>query len=125
MRRAMATYACAIASAKGHFVMNTPATIRIGAGQSQWLHVEPGLVLVGLAGIATVTDAPRWMSETPVQARAAIHAGQAHAVEARGWVQLSAERPAELSCMQTAAASRTPRPALADLLRTLARRAFA
>ena len=104
--------------------MHTPS-IRLSPGQSQWLLGEPGLTLVGMAGIATLTGSTRWLGETLWQPRVAIHPGQAHAVEARGWVQLSAERPAELLCVQATASSHSPRPALANLLRTLARRAFA
>jgi hypothetical protein len=104
----------------------TQSRIRLGRGESFWLSVKAGTVFVGLSGSVVLTEAPRWLADTTWRAGVPVHVGQAHAVDAPGWVQLRADAPAELLCVRGhAAPERAARLNLAGWLRTFARHTLA
>lgn len=98
--------------------------MRLGAGESQWLRVEAGMTFVGVDGRFTVIEAPRWLADTAWRSGASLDAGQAHAIESAGWVQVTSQAGAELMYLQAETAAE-PRHWLADAWQLLARRAFA
>lgn len=107
--------------------MNTahPQATRIHLlrGQTHWICAQAGMQFVGVTGRFVVTETPRWLGGCAWQASAALHAGQPHRLDEGGWVQLSADGPAELLCLPAPCAA--PRAWLAGALRSVARRAFA
>jgi hypothetical protein len=98
--------------------------MRLGAGESQWLRAEAGVMFVGIGGQFIVVEAPRWMADASWRERVSVDAGQAHTVESAGWVQISSATGAEMICMQPGQVA-APRTWLNDAWRLLARRAFA
>ena len=98
--------------------------VHVGAGESQWLRAEAGMIIVGTAGRFVVIKAPRWMADGSWRDHVSVDAGQAHTVESAGWVQISSATGAEMICMQ-AGTHAAPRTWLSDAWRLLARRALA
>lgn len=101
-----------------------PQRMRLGAGESRWLRAEAGMMFVGVEGRFSMIETPRWLADTAWHTGMVVDAGQQHAVNAAGWVQITSQAGAELIYLP-ADATAEPHHWLADAWRLLARRAFA
>ena len=98
--------------------------MRLGAGESQWLRAEAGMMFVGVDGGFAVVDSPRWVGDTAWRTRVSVDVGQVHTVDSAGWVQVSTTHGAELLCVPAAPAP-APLARWIESWRLLARRAVA
>jgi hypothetical protein len=98
--------------------------IHLTQGRSHSLHVEPGAWLVAMQGTVAIRAEPRWLADTVWRANVLVHAGQAHALDASGWVTLHTD-DAIASVRYVAAPSRIGPHRFVSTLFALARRTFA
>ncbi|MBP6896414.1 hypothetical protein ABIC63_001871 [Pseudacidovorax sp. 1753] len=95
----------------------------IAPGECLLLPVSRGTLLFAVEGHVRVVEAPRWVAEQMLAVSQHLDAGQAHQVDAEGWVQVLAldDAPARVARLTPTA----PTSALAAGLQALWRTALA
>ena len=81
------------------FETPSPQRFALAAGQSLPVQLRAGTTLEMRRGQLTMTEPPRWVSETVLRLSARLSAGQAQVATQTGWFSLQAgTEPAELVC---------------------------
>lgn len=75
-----------------------PTRIRLHAGEALRLPVDRQAAVQVVRGSVLLCEAPTWIGEQMLFRRALLDEGQAHRFAQAGWIEIVAQRDAELLC---------------------------